>query len=137
MKYINKDDLVAHVQQRLLEDSLQLDDGILDNIESGVIDLVISYAGGRYDTKKIFGKPVIRNGVLVQAISMIVTYRAIRRNAARKVPEDYSNMYSDAIALLERIQSGSVYLDNIPVVTGDGGMPKLAHGNNTNKDYFI
>lgn len=137
MRYINRDDLIVCIQQRLLDECLQLDDKILDDIETGTIDLVISYIGSRYDTGKIFGEPAIRNGVLVQVISMIVTYRAVRRNAARKVPEDYSNMYTDAVAILEKIQSGSMFLENIPVITDGEGMPKLMYGNNTNKDYFI
>lgn len=138
MKYINKDDLITFIQQRLLDESLQLEDSILNQIEEQAIDLAVSYIAGRYDTAQIFGNPPIRNGVLVQILSMIVVYRAVRRNAARKVPEDYINIYSDAIKLLEKIQSGSQHLENIPAITAsDGSTGKLMYGNNTNKDYYI
>lgn len=138
MKYLNKDDLITFIQQRLLDESLQLEDSILDQIEEQAIDLTVSYIAGRYDADKIFGNPPIRNGVLVQVLSMIVVYRTVRRNAARKVPEDYTNIYNDATRLLEKIQSGSQHLENIPAITApDGSTGKLMYGNNTNKDYFI
>lgn len=138
MKYINKDDLITFIQQRLLDESLQLEDSILDQIEEQAIDLTVSYITGRYDTGKIFGNPPIRNGVLVQVLSMIVVYRAVRRNAARKVPEDYIDIYTDALKMLEKIQTGSQHLENIPAITApDGSTGKLMYGNNTNKDYFI
>lgn len=138
MKYLNKDDLITFIQRRLLDENLQLEDSILDQIEEQAIDLTVSYIAGRYDAGKIFGNPPIRNGVLVQVLSMIVVYRAVRRNAARKVPEDYTNIYNDATRLLEKIQSGSQHLENIPAITApDGSTGKLMYGNNTNKDYFI
>lgn len=138
MKYINKDDLVTFIQQRFLDESLQLEESILDEVEQQTIDLAVAHIAGKYDTGKIFGNPPIRNGVIVQVISAIVVYRAVRRNPARKVPEDYTDIYDDAIKLLEKIQSGSLYLENIPAITApDGSTGKLMYGNNTNKDYFI
>lgn len=138
MKYINKDDLISYIQQRLLDESLQLDDTILDNIEANTIDLVTAHIGARYDTSKVFADPPLRNGVLVQIISMITVYRVVRRNAARKVPEDYTNLYTDAIRMLEKIGAGTQYLENIPPITAaDGSTGKLMYGNNTNTDYFI
>jgi len=142
MSYITTDDLLVYIQEPLMIASLAAEDGTLDNdildsIISPVIDLVKSYVGTRYDTALIFAGTPIRNGVLVQIISMITTYRIVRRNAARKVPEDYNNMYSDALKLLEKVQSGSQYLDNLPLVKDESGNIPLMYGNTTNKDYFI
>jgi phage gp36-like protein len=143
MKYINTDDLETYIQKLLLNGSIPAADGtldttILDNIETRTIDLVISYIGGRYDTSKIFADTVIRNGVLVEIISMIVIYRCVKRNAARKVPDDFGSFYTDSIKMLEKIQSGSQYLENLPLITAtDGTTASLVYGNNTNKDYFI
>ena len=95
MKYINKDDLISIIQERLMNESVALatettleDNTILDDIEIKAIDLVISYISGLYNYEQIFAEMPIRNGVLVQIISSIVVYRSVKRNAARKVPDD-------------------------------------------------
>lgn len=143
MKYINKDDLLIYIQEQLLNSSItgpdgMPDDGILDKIEEFAIGLVKSYIGGRYNIAAIFGDTVIRNDVLVGIISHLVIYRAIRRNAARKVPDDYTTLYSDALRELGKVQAGSLHLDNLPLLTAeDGTVINLVYGNNTNEDFFI
>ena len=146
MKYLEKEDLIAVIQERLIGQSLatntdiDLDDNtILDNIEGKAIDFAISYISGKYDTEVIFTEDTpIRNGVLVQAIASIVVYRSVRRNAARKVPEDLIQLYSDAKKDLERIQSGAMNLINCPKLTNDDGTSTSpVYGNNTNRNYFI
>ena len=139
MIYINKDDLIEVIQERLLDDSLQLDDDILDGLEEKAIAFTISYISGRYKTDEIFTPPAVkRHPLLVQAISMIVVYRAVRRNAARKVPEDYTDIYKEAVKILENIQKGSQALDGLPEVTGeDGTSATLMYGNTTKDEYFL
>jgi phage gp36-like protein len=147
MKYITREDLIEVIQGRLLDESVsELPDELLDGLESKAIDFAASYISGRYDTDKIFSLPptpserggVLRNGLLVQAIAMIVVYRAVRRNAARKVPDDFPDMYAEAIRILNNIQTGAQSLAGLPEVTGDTGTTgSLMYGNNTNKDFFI
>lgn len=143
MKYINKDDLLTYIQEVLLNSSIygsdgKPDDTILNDIEEPVIDLVKSYISGRYKVAEIFDGTPIRNGVLVQLISMIVVYRVIRRNAARKVPDDYITLYNDSIKALEKIQTGTMTLDNCPLITAaDGTTSSLVYGNNTKDEFFI
>ena len=139
MKYINKDDLTACIQARLLDECVQQDEGLLDRLENDAIGLVAGYITGRYDTAAVFGgDPPLRHGVLVQVIGMIVTYRLVRRNAARKVPEDYSDMYDEALQLLGKIQGGSLVLEGLPQATApDGSTAPLMYGNNVNRDYFM
>ncbi|KAA6347169.1 hypothetical protein EZS27_005338 [termite gut metagenome] len=144
MKYINKGDLLTLIQEPLLNSSImgedrQPDEGILDTIEATAIDLAKGYLIGSYQVDKIFdADPVLRNGVLVQVISMIVIYRAVRRNAARKVPEDFTTYYEEAVKILERIQSKALALQGMPEVTApDGSVAELMYGNNTNPDFFI
>jgi phage gp36-like protein len=139
MRYITREDLIEVIQGRLLDESVaELPEELLDGLEGKAIDFAISYISGRYDTDKIFGDPVIRNGLLVQAIAMIVVYRAVRRNAARKVPDDFPDMYTEAIRILSNIQTGSQSLAGMPEVTGDTGTTgSLMYGNTTNKDFFI
>lgn len=145
MKYINTDDLISIIQERLMNESVAManvaeleNNTILDDIEKKTIDLVVSYISGTYDHEQIFADVPIRNGVLVQIISGIVVYRSVRRNASRKVPDDLKDLYTDAIKDLERIQSGAMKLVNCPKLTNDDGTTTSpVYGNNTNKDFFI
>lgn len=145
MRYINKDDLVSIIQERLLDESIALVEAtdinanaIVNDIEAKTIDLVISYIAGKYNHELIFATTPIRNGVLVLVIASIVVYRCVRRNAARKVPEDLTSLYTDAIKQLEKIQSGAMSLVNCPaVVKADGSSSSPLWGNTTNKDFYI
>lgn len=147
MKYINKEDLISVIQQRLLDESTALstvstieDNTIVADIEDKAIDLAISYISGKYDYTKIFADTPIRNGVLVQIIACIVTYRCVRRNAARKVPEDYMSLYTDSIKQLEKIQSGVMVLVDCPLIAktdATGAAISPVYGNNTNDNYFL
>lgn len=146
MKYVNKEDLISIIQERLMGESVALaaginldDNSILDDIEEKAIDLAIAYISGTYDYAQIFDEATpIRNGVLVQAIASIVVYRAVRRNASRKVPEDYIQLYNDAKKDLERIQTGALNLVNCPKLTTDEGTrTNPLYGNNTNDNFFI
>lgn len=145
MIYINKEDLISIIQERLMNESIAMatavdinDNTILNDIEQKTIDLVISYISRTYDHEQIFADPPIRNGVLVQAIASIVVYRSVRRNAARKVPEDYIQLYNDAKKDLERIQSGAMNLIDCPKLTNtDGTSTSPLYGNNTKDEFFI
>lgn len=145
MRYISKDDIVSLIQERLMRESIATEapveiaeSELLNDIENKAIDLAISYISGKYDCDKIFANPPIRNGVLVHVIASIVVYRSVRRNAARKVPEDYIALYNEAIKILEKMQAGSVKLVNCPLLMKeDGSKASPLFGNNTNNDFFI
>ncbi|MFV0501266.1 MAG: phage protein Gp36 family protein [Bacteroidales bacterium] len=141
MKYITPEDIEDVIQSRLFIESIANnanDDSIMTNIESKAIDLVKSYISTKYDVSKIFSNTPILNGILIQIISQIVAYRAVRRNAARKVPEDYIEVYKDAINMLAKIQSGAIKLENIPLKTiEEGNTSNLMYGNNRKEDYYI
>jgi len=138
MRYITREDLIEVIQGRLLDESVsELPEDLLNGIESKAIDFAISYISGRYNTDVIFGNPVMRSGLLAQTIAMIVVYRAVRRNAARKVPDDFSDVYTEAIKILSNIQTGAQSLPGMPEITGDSGTTgSLMYGNTTNKDFF-
>jgi phage gp36-like protein len=139
MKYITSDDLLEVIQNNLLQESVQLDTSIIDKIELKVIDFAKSYISGRYNIDLIFSEPTpMRSPLLAQAIAMIVVYRSVRRNAARKVPEDFPDMYKEAVRMLENIQKGSQILIGMPTITADAGKSGgIRYGNNTNPDNFI
>ena len=107
-------------------------------ILDGNLDEIKSYIGARYDTSKIFGDTPIANGMMTRIIVCIVTYRAIRRNAARKVPDDYSEMQEWAYGVLEKIRDGIMTLPDAPLaVDPDTGEKLSLFGSNRKPEYFL
>lgn len=116
MKYINIDDIMSAIQENMILASIEKQLDILDMLESQVIDEVKSYIGGRFDVEKIFADAQLKNGMLVRIIICITVYRAVRRNAARKVPENYEEMNTWAYDALTRIRDGIMPLPGLPEV---------------------
>ena len=138
MIYIKQEDIKANIQETMLQASIDKDSGILDTLETQTIDEVKSYIGARYDTSKIFGNPPIINGMLVRIIVSLVTYRAIRRNAARKVPDDYTEMRDWAYGVLENIRDGIMPLPDVPqAVDPETGEKLSLFGSNRKPEYFL
>lgn len=138
MRYLEKEDLVEVIQEYFLDDSKQFDDKVTDGLEEKAIAFVISYISGRYKTDEIFADPVKRTPLLIFVIARLVVYWTVRRNAARKVPEDYKTIYDEAVSILSKIQSGVQTLPGMPEVTGnDGSTAELMYGNTTNDNLFI
>lgn len=138
MIYITQKDIIANIQETMLQSSIEKDSGILDTLESQVIDEVKSYIGARYDTSKVFGTPVVANGMLSRIIVCLVTYRAIRRNAARKVPDDYTEMKDWAYEVLENIRDGIMPLPDVPqAVDPETGEKLSLFGSNRKPEYFL
>ena len=138
MIYIKQEDIKANIQETMLQASIEKDSGILDTLEAQTIDEVKSYIGARYDTSKIFGDPPIINGMLVRIIVSLVTYRAIRRNAARKVPHDYTEMRDWAYGVLENTRDGIMPLPDIPqAVDPETGEKLSLFGSNRKPEYFL
>ena len=138
MIYIKQEDIKANIQETMLQASIEKDSGILDILEAQTIDEVKSYIGARYDTSKIFGDPPIINGMLVRIIVSLVTYRAIRRNAARKVPDDYTEMRDWAYGVLENIRDGIMPLPDAPqAVDPETGEKLSLFGSNRKPEYFL
>lgn len=138
MRYLEKEDLIEVIQEYLLDDSKQFDDRVTDGLEEKAIAFVVSYISGRYKTDEIFNDPVKRTPLLIFVIARLVVYWTVRRNAARKVPEDYKTIYDEAVSILSKIQSGIQSLPGMPEVTGDdGSTAKLMYGNTTNDNLFI
>lgn len=138
MRYLEKEDLIEVIQEYFLDDSKQFDDRVTDGLEEKAIAFVTSYISGRYKADEIFGDTVKRQPLLIFVISRLVVYWTVRRNAARKVPEDYKTIYDEAVSILAKIQSGVQTLPGMPEVTGDGGSTaELMYGNTTNDNLFI
>ena len=136
--YITEQDIITNIQETMLQSSIEKNPDILDTLESQVIDEVKSYIGARYDTSKIFGSPAIANGMLSRIIVCLVTYRAIRRNAARKVPDDYVEMKDWAYEVLGNIRDGIMPLPDVPqTVDPETGEKLSLCGSNRKPEYFL
>ena len=138
MVYITEQDIISNIQETMLQSSIEKNTDILDTLESQVIDEVKSYIGSRYDTTKIFGEPIYKNGMLSRIIVCLITYRAIRRNAARKVPDDYIEMKDWAYGVLENIRDGIMPLPDVPqTVDPETGEKLSLFGSNRKPEYFL
>lgn len=137
MKYITKEDLQAVIQEEMLMASIEKQEELLYTIEASVIDEVQAYIGGRYDVAKIFGNPVIANGIINRIIAVITAYRAVRRNAARK-SSGYEELNEWAYGVLQRISDGKMPLPGLPgLVDPDTGKPASGWGTNRRDEYFF
>lgn len=141
MRYITPNDLKTDAQERFITDSTADNTDSADYIEKQVVDLVITYLYGRYDTDLIFDEQQpIRNELLVDIISKITLYRIFRRNAARKVNADTKEDYDWAMKELDKINAGRTILKNLPTPSNTDTTEPNSNGlwgNNSNRDFYI
>lgn len=138
MRYITSNDVYSVIQEPMIQSSIEKQEEIIDTLEAGSIDEVCSYIGGRYRCEEIFAEPPIRNGMLQRIITCLVVYRAVRRNAARKVPDDYNELNQWAYDVLGRIRDGEMPLTGLPEVTDpETGKPAAIWGSNRKDEYFF
>lgn len=138
MIYITNTDLKNIIRDDMLTSSIQGQTDMLDELEANAIGKVKSYLFGLYKIDEIFdGETVMRNPLLVEIIAKLVTYAAVRRNAARKVPADYSDLEDQAYSLLQRVADGKMTLIDLPVVTNEDGTEKLMWGNSKKTENYV
>lgn len=138
MKYITNTDLKNIIRDDMLTSSIQGQTEMLDELETNAIGKVKAYLFGLYKVDLIFdGETVLRNPLLVEIIAKLVTYAAVRRNAARKVPADYSDLEDQAYSLLQRIADGKMTLIDLPLVTNEDGTEKLMWGNSKKTENYV
>lgn len=113
---------------------------ILQSIEAQNIALIKTKIGGRYNTNEIFNATDIdRHWLIIKILIKLVLYDFVRRNAARKVPEDYSKDWEWAMRMLEKIKGGTERPDGLPTATDSNGNSSISPiwANNRNEDYYI
>lgn len=140
MIYIEKDYLISHAQERFIDESSQNDAAILDQIELAQIAVIKTYLGTRYNVNTIFDQDSpIENEVLKEILAKLVLYKLIRRNAARKVPNDYKEQYDEAMKTLKEIATGIIRLDGVPPAVDASGavVAKSIYGNLSNPNFYI
>lgn len=140
MIYIDKDYLISHAQERFIDESSQNDDTILNKIELAQIAVIKTYLGTRYNVNTIFDEDSpIENEVLKEILAKLVLYKLIRRNAARKVPNDYKEQYDEAMKTLKEIATGIIRLDGVPSAVDASGtiVSNSISGNLSNPNFYI
>lgn len=140
MIYIDKDYLISHAQERFIDESSQNDEDILNQIELAQIAIIKTYLGTRYNVNTIFDEDSpIENEVLKEILAKLVLYKLIRRNAARKVPNDYKEQYDEAMKTLKEIATGIIRLDGVPSAVDASGavVSNSISGNLSNPNFYI
>ena len=140
MIYIDKDYLISQAQERFIDESSQNDDEIIDQIELTQIAIIKTYLGTRYDVNTIFEEDSpIENEVLKEILAKLVLYKLIRRNAARKVPNDYKEQFDEAMKTLKEIATGIIRLDGVPPAVDTNGsvVSNSISGNLSNPNFYI
>lgn len=140
MIYIDKDYLISQAQERFIDESSQNDEEIIDQIELTQIAVIKTYLGTRYDVNTIFDEDSpIENEVLKEILAKLVLYKLIRRNAARKVPNDYKEQFDEAMKTLKEIATGIILLDGVPPAIDSSGsvVSNSISGNLSNPNFYI
>lgn len=140
MKFLTEPDIDAHLLHPFSRERKQEDrETVLMHLELQNIAIIKSKLKGRYNTDEVFDATgEDRHWLIVRILTKLVVYDYIRRNAARKVPEDYVAEWKWAMKTLDEIKSGKEKPDGLPVLTGaDGSAGLIMHGNTTDKDQYI
>lgn len=140
MRYITIEDISTLIQNQLVMQSVENDTDLLDSIEDLVISEACAYLAGRYDTDRIFAEPPLRTGLLVRIISCITVCRAVRRNAARKIPDTFFEYESWAVDMLEKLRDDRMQLPpDIPTLKNEDGsdVSPMIYGHNRNGGWYL
>lgn len=139
-KYLTAADLkVGMIDKFINERSEENIEEVIEGIEIQNIALIRAKLSGRFDTLAIFNAAgADRDYLIINILTKLVLYDFVRRNAARKVPEDYVKGWEWAISELNKLSSGKLVPDDLPVFiqeqTESGG---TFHGNNFNTDWTL
>jgi len=136
MEFLTKTDLESQLFEDFIDDSTADEILVLDAVESQMIALVKSKLRQRYNVVEIFSKTAAdRNQLIVQVLVMLVNYKIIRRNAARKVPSDIKEEWLWANKWLNDVRDG-IEMPDLPVVT-DTAHQEVYSGNTRNNNWFL
>lgn len=130
----------AIISQFLNERGTEASTGILETLEKQNIEIIKSKLKGRFDTDAIFTTEAEeRHYLIVMILTKLVLYQFIRRNASRKVPDDYVKEWEWAMKTLEKIKAGKEVPDGLPIATNESGetVKGIKHASNKNDDFYI
>ena len=137
MEYITKNDLRVLAKENYIDSSSDDFQDAINLIEQQNIAIIKAYLEDLYDVETIFDtQEPIRNGIIIYILARLVVYNVIRRNSARKVPDDFKDMYKAAMEKLEDIAFGKITLNNLPK-PDKADEAFIKHGSLKNKNYYI
>lgn len=122
------------------ERSDENNDAILEALEMQNMEVMRSKLAGRYDTDAIFSATgTDRHPLIVMLLTKLVLYAYIRRNAARKVPDDFVREWEWAMKTLDAIEAGKQVPAGLPVPVDENGdeVGRIIWANTKNNDYYI
>lgn len=135
-EFIARDDLATRLFDDYIDESEQEDIEATQAIEKQAIALVKSKLRRRYDVAIIFSDaPYEGRDLILWAVSGIVAYRLIRRNAARKVPSDFVKEYDEIKEWLNSVRDDNENPD-LPVIDSPE-LKEALWGNSTNEDLYL
>lgn len=135
-QFITKDDLETRVFEDYIDESEQEDIEATEAIEKQAIALIKSKLRKRFDLAVIFSDAEYEGrDLIIWALSGIICYRLVKRNAARKVPSDFVKDYEEVKNWLDAVRDGNE----------DPGLPELVEpeqkqvlwGNSKNEDLYL
>ena len=135
-QFITKDDLETRVFEDYIDESEQEDIETTEAIEKQAIALVKRKLRKRFDLAVIFSNAEYEGrDLIIWALSGIICYRLVKRNAARKVPSDFVKDYEEVKNWLDAVRDGNE----------DPGLPELVEpeqkqvlwGNSKNEDLYL
>lgn len=136
MEFLQKKDLETKLFENYIDESEQEDMDALDEIELQGIAMIKSKLRKIYDVEIIFSNAVYPDrALIVWALTGIVVYRMIKRNAARKVPSDFDKDYIEVKEWLKGVQEGNETPD-LPILEGSESK-ELYYGNSKNESLYF
>lgn len=140
MAFLTADDLRTYMFTIFIGESKNDFNTVDEEIELNNIEFVRSKIGNRYDCDNIFSQSgEDRNRLIVKILTILVLYDLVRRNPARKVPEDFREDWKWAIKWLDDVRDGKESPSGLPQLNlpDSGNLSNVLHGNNRNNDYFL
>lgn len=139
LAFLTTEDLTAGMIDKFINERTDENPtAILEAIEKKKIALIKAKLSGRFDTDMIFDAvDDQRDYLIVDILTKLCLYEFIRRNAARKVPEDYIQDWNWANKQLDMIASGKLAPDSLPIYIEENGEESSFFDNNYNTDWNI
>lgn len=141
MTFLVLNDLKTYCYQQYIDESSADFVGSRDESEKQNIATIKSKLAGRYDVAEIFSQTgANRNSLIVKVLTIMVIYDILRRNKARKLPEDVKTDYKWVTDWLNDVRDYKENPTDLPAIIDDetGLEVKAAiTGNNSNRDFYI
>lgn len=138
--FITENDLKTGVYASILTDSINDYAQAAEEIEKNNIALIKSKIATRYDVAAVFAATGNdRNRNIVKVLTILVLYDLIRRNAMRKVPDDFREDWNWSMKWLDGVRDGKESPQDLPLINTEisDSLSSVPFGNNANQDYRL